>query len=246
MSLLQALATRHADAVFVGECKMGPQGSRRLDAWVLLKTWSPPTTIGYEIKENRSDFLRDRKWSDYLPVCHELYFVSPAKLIQPEELPQDVGLLWQVGGGERLVTKRKAARRQPDAAALTDLMTYVLMSRTRVVGDMWEANREDRGAAFWRRWLSERRESKDLGYDVSKRIREELNKAREAQRQAEYDRDRLLSVKEKLAELGLGERASAHDLEARANGRAMKVTLENVAYHAKRIVELSANGGVDG
>jgi hypothetical protein len=59
--LLKALAQRHKDDVFVPECKNGPTqtGShRRLDAWVMLKTWSPVTMIGYEIKVSRSDCRR--------------------------------------------------------------------------------------------------------------------------------------------------------------------------------------------
>src|SRR6266511_4356021 len=113
-----ALRYRHSKDVLVEECNMGSAhaGCRRLDAWVLLKTWSPWTTIGYEVKVDRGDFLRDRKWVDYLPVCHELYFACPAKQIQPEELPPEVGLLWTTSG-QRLVTKRKAHRRQPDTKA---------------------------------------------------------------------------------------------------------------------------------
>src|SRR5258706_16426649 len=51
--LLALLAEKHAADVFVPECKDGPsQGTQhfRMDAWAMLKSWSNPLTIGYEIK----------------------------------------------------------------------------------------------------------------------------------------------------------------------------------------------------
>jgi hypothetical protein len=237
-TLLAALAARHSDAVFVEECKLGAQGSRRLDAWVLLKTWSPPTTIGYELKVSRSDFLNDGKWPAYLPVCHEFYFVCPAKLISVDELPQDVGLLWQAGTGGRLVTKRKAVRRQPDPAALLGLMTYVLMSRSRTVANMWAANEPDR-TRFWSDWLMERRGDQHVGHLISSRLRKQLEDARAAQRRAEYERDRLEGVKRKLAELGLNEGAGAYEIEDRLNGGELRRVLGQVHQLSRRLTELT-------
>jgi hypothetical protein len=207
-TLLALLAAKHSDAVFVAECKTGSSwdGCRRLDAWALLKTWSPPTAIGYEVKVSRSDFLQDQKWPTYLPFCHELYFVCPPKLIAVEELPSEVGLMWSAGS--RLLTKRKAVRREPTAGALVSLMSYVLMSRTRIVGDMWEANRRD-PAEHWRAWLADREEGQRLGVEVSRRIRKIVSEARAAQSRAEYERDRLKSVEAQLEALGLAKDSGA-------------------------------------
>ena len=237
MSILERLAARHADATFVGECAMGSRqnGCRRLDAWVLLKTWSPPTTIGYEVKVSRGDFLGDRKWQEYLPVCHELYFACPPKLIQPEELPQDVGLLW-TAGETRLITKRRAVRREPDPVALCRLMTYVLMSRTRVVADMFEAQRPTK-REFWRRWLAEVREDRAMGYEVSQRVRRRLNEAEAKARRAEQERDRLTAVREKLVALGLDGDASSWQLDRRFGGQ--DVRLREIARLAGAIAELA-------
>lgn len=137
-TLIKLLNERHSGDLFVPECRMGPQGSKILDAWVQLRTWTPWTTIGYELKASRNDFLKDRKWVEYLPVCHELYFVCEPKLIAPEELPENVGLLWRAG--HRLYCKRKAVRREVDHQKISRLMSYLLMSRTRLVANMWEAN----------------------------------------------------------------------------------------------------------
>ena len=79
-TILDKLKAKHTDDVFVAECKNGPTHTashRRLDAWVMKKSWSPITMLGYEIKQSRSDFLQDNKWQAYLPCCHQLYFVCP-------------------------------------------------------------------------------------------------------------------------------------------------------------------------
>jgi hypothetical protein len=88
--LLAMLETRHSNDVFVPECKDGPTQTRshlRLDAWVLLKTWSPITTIGYEIKVDRGDWRRDDKLHQYMPLCHLLYVVALKGVVPADELP---------------------------------------------------------------------------------------------------------------------------------------------------------------
>ncbi len=237
LSILERLAARHADAVFVEECAMGSRqlGCRRLDAWVLLKTWSPFTVIGYEVKGSRADFLRDQKWSEYLAVCHELYFACPAKVIQPEELPRDVGLLW-TAGDSRLITKRRAVRRELDPVACCRLMSYVLMSRTRIVGDMWEAQRET-PEGFWRRWVARGAQTQDLGHHVSRKIRERLAEAEEGRRRAEDDRRRLEAVEQRLTELGLPAGSAAWQLDELADGSRRK--LREIGRLAESITRLA-------
>jgi hypothetical protein len=130
----KALALKHVKDVCVFECKNGPTwtGShKRLDAWVMLKTWSPPTTIGYEIKVSRHDFDQDQKWMGYLGLCNQFYFVCPAGLIKAVDLPKGIGLIWYSSSG-KLHTKIKANRREVDKDEVNALMTYVLMSRTTV------------------------------------------------------------------------------------------------------------------
>jgi hypothetical protein len=241
LSIIERLALRHSDAVFVAECKTGSSwaGCRRLDAWAMPKTWSPLTFIGYEVKVDRGDFLRDRKWQEYLPVCHELYFACPAKLIAPEELPQDVGLLW-TSGDARLVTKRKAVRRQPEPGALVDLMSYVLMSRARIVGDMHEAANHETREQFWRRWLEDGAEAKKLGHAVGKRIGGRLLEAEDGRRRAERDTERLTAVREKLVALGLDGDASTWKLEERFGAGAR--TLRQIARLAQNITQLAEPG----
>jgi len=55
--IIKALQIKHSDCVFVPECKDGPTQSvsnfLRMDAWVMVKSWSHPRMIGYEVKVSR-------------------------------------------------------------------------------------------------------------------------------------------------------------------------------------------------
>lgn len=215
--LLDALRARHAKDVFVSECKTGPTqgGLRKLDAWAMPKSWAPWTVIGYEVKVSRADFVADAKWPAYLPVCHELYFVAPPRLIALEELPREVGLL--CAHGSRLVTKRKAVRREPDHKALSLLMSYVLMSRARIVSD-WRCASGNvlEGADYWRAWLADKRERQSIGHAASRRVAELCEESDRARRRAERERDELQAVRDEL-------RAAGFD------GGATKWTVRNAA-----------------
>ncbi len=142
--ILALLKSKHCKDAIVPECKNGETwGARdllKLDAWVLLRTYSPLTTIGYEIKTSRQDFEQDQKWTSYLDLCHAFYFVCPAGLIRATDLPQRVGIIW--ASKDRLFTKRKAERVEPDIEKLNRLLVYVVMSRSQIVANMFEVNKE--------------------------------------------------------------------------------------------------------
>ena len=106
--ILRLLRSRHKDDVFVDEVKTGPTGNGLLilDAWAMKKSWSRPSTIGYEIKVSRSDFTRDSKWHGYLDYCNEFYFVAPPGIIRPDELPPEAGLLTVASTKTKVFTKK--------------------------------------------------------------------------------------------------------------------------------------------
>ena len=112
--IIKALKQRHRDDVVFSEMTMGAAGGRRLDFWALKKSWSPVNAIGYEVKVSRADFLNDDKWPAYLGCCHQFYFACPWKLIMPDELPKEVGLMWMTQTGSMQI-KKKAQRKAPDA-----------------------------------------------------------------------------------------------------------------------------------
>lgn len=180
------LATRHSQDVFIPQCKTGPtqcaDGLRIMDAWAMAKSWANPLATAYEIKVSRSDFVNDNKWRGYLDYCNSFYFVCPPKLIQPEELPKDTGLLWVSSTGTKLLTKRKAPYR--DVPIPEDLYRYILMCRTRTGPDKEET------VDYWCKWLMDKDARHVLGRSVSKalqvRLAEQVSKVTERQTDLEH------------------------------------------------------------
>lgn len=174
--ILALLAERHSKDVFVPECKDGPTHygqHRRMDAWVMPRSWSKPWVTAYEIKWSRSDFLRDDKWPRYLECCHQLYFAAPRKLIDPSELPAEVGLVEMASTGTRLLIKKKAPLRTEQVIP-EDVWRYVLMCRATIGPESEDQSSADR----WRAWLKRKRENHELGWEVRGRIREEHDELR--------------------------------------------------------------------
>lgn len=131
--VVEALRKHHTQDVFFSEVKTGatwgaiPGGLQRLDGIAMKKSWAHPCITGYEVKVARNDFLRDEKWPQYRDVCHRLYFACPKGLIKPEELADDVGLIY-INPETKAVTTRKAARYR-DIELPTDLLYYLIICR---------------------------------------------------------------------------------------------------------------------
>lgn len=205
------LAKRHEKDLYVPECKNGPSYGRKLrilDAWVLRKTWSPMSTIGYEIKVDRHDFEQDQKWVEYLDYVHEFYFVCPPGLIKAHELPKGIGLIWTTMNGERLQTKTKAAHSTPDQEKLINLVTYVLMARSVVVGDMYAANagilpgNGDRLQEM-KELIQKADERKEMALIVNRHTRERFQEMGEEVREAQRSLEKARRFAERLAKLGI-------------------------------------------
>lgn len=230
MGIASALAIRHKDDLFLAEVKDGAtvtRSHRRLDGWALLKTWSPVTTIGYEFKVTRADWLQDRKWESYLPLVHQFYVCAPKGIIQIGELPESVGLM-ELVGNDRLVTRRKAARREIELPS--HLLLYVLMSR--VVPSTYDTEQRANRREVWEQWLKQEKADADLGYRVKGRINELYAKAQKRAREAERRTEGCARVEETLVRLGFSpERVLANtwnlerDLSAKLTGSADLLTM---------------------
>ncbi len=195
-TIFRLLTRRHSEDVFVGECKDGPtQGYSVgiLDAWAMKKSWANPCFIGYEIKVDRQDFLRDNKWQRYLPSCNELYFACPTGLIRPEEVPADCGLLWLSKNGAMLITKKKAPYRKIEPPV--NLFLYLLMNRMKVTTDTSDK------VAFWRDFVEQRRDWHHVGHCVAKRIRELYEQDVICERKRLSDMDAALQGYERITAL---------------------------------------------
>lgn len=206
--LKDILLAKHADAVCVEECKDGRSwGSSllRLDLWVLLKTWSPWTTIGYEIKVRRSDFLNDNKWQNYLPYCHLFYFVCPPGVIHEAELPEGVGLMVGSKNIRKLFIKRKAIRHEPDADKLCQLMSYVLMSRVpKIVANMYEIpDFKDNRLEQVRYYLKQAEERGALAEMVHGHVRQVYDESRSRICEAENLMNTVRDFSDRLSNLGI-------------------------------------------
>ena len=204
------LADKHHSDLFVPECKVnstwGQEPTYRLDAWAMKRSWSPWTTFGYEIKVSRSDFLQDDKWLNYLPLCHRFSFVCPRGLIDPKEVSDGAGLIWTTKNGQRLITKVKAPQREIEPPLA--LLVYVLMSRTLITDSTYRAYEEpsrEQQIVYWRHWLMQKAESRNLGRVVSKELAVLVAKADSDLRYAQVLSERVEEVDALLHKhLGLG------------------------------------------
>lgn len=201
--VLRALSAKHQEDVFVAECKNGPTQTgahARLDAWVMMKSWANPRTIGYEIKVSRSDFLQDQKWRSYLPMCNELYFCAPKGLIKQDELSAECGLV-ELVGESRLVTRKRAPYREIEHPE--DLFRYILMCRTTIAGEsVGISSRAER----LKQWLLNQDEKSKLGYEVSQSVCKHVQRVeRENERLAKQNSE-LADVKAFLTSINISSR----------------------------------------
>lgn len=78
---------------------------RRVDA-MALRLWSSKglVVIAYEVKVSRSDFLQELRYpakrEEAIAASSQFWFATPAGLVQPEEVPEDCGLV-EFGKGPR-------------------------------------------------------------------------------------------------------------------------------------------------
>ena len=186
-----ALANRHKNReFFITECKNGPTGNGLLqfDGIAIYKSWAHPKIVGYEIKVSRSDFQRDNKFYLYLPFVHEMYFVVPTGLIDRNELPNEIGLIYYNPKTEALVTKKKATYRNIEVNS--EMLLYIIMNRL----DSDRVPFTSDKAEYCKRWLDGKEDNRQLGYRVSSKMLSEI-------RRLEDELRRFRSVKAEVDEL---------------------------------------------
>jgi hypothetical protein len=112
-AVLDAIESRYPlkEWAFIREVANGTGWiTNRLDAWS-IHFWSPGEIIAFEVKVSRADFKHEleqpEKRAFALSVSTHFYFAVPAKLVQPEEVPEECGLIWVYEGGR--TSARKAA-----------------------------------------------------------------------------------------------------------------------------------------
>lgn len=186
---------KHHKDLVVSECKTGSsgRGNNIFDVFVMRKSWSNFSTIGYEIKITRQDFLNDNKWQNYLPYCNEFYFVTPWGMINKNEIPENVGLYWVSKNSNRLFNKKKASYREITNDDLISVFIYLLMWRMNIA-----KYQEIDNVKFWKNWLKEKKINWELGQMVSKELNIKIENRID---EVEKENNKLRSENEKLSEL---------------------------------------------
>ncbi|MDF2842496.1 MAG: hypothetical protein K0R00_922 [Herbinix sp.] len=189
----KALARKHEEReFFITECKNGPTmtGMLQFDGLAIYKSWAHPNIVGYEIKISRSDFQRDTKFFQYMPYCHELYFVVPTGLIDRMELPNDVGLIYYNSKTQTLTTKKKAIHRNIEINA--DMLLYIIMNRLNNDRLPFHSSKQE----YFQDWLNSKLNDRQLGNMVSSKLINRINELHDINRRSGYIEEQLKELSE--------------------------------------------------
>lgn len=209
--LMDLLQLRHPDPqwAFFPELRNGTGYSRQprtIDA-MAFNVWPSGGgyRVAYEVKVDRRDFLREladpqkRKWVE--DCCHETWFVAPAGLIKPDELPLTWGLLEATKNVKQLRKKKIAPPREPS----DDFPYVVTLSVLRQAARQLEKART-RTFEFEGETITPGDLEKIVNGRVahlSERLAEKLDRAREAEDAAQDERARYSAPLARLHQLAV-------------------------------------------
>lgn len=169
-----ALAKKHQTEFFLTEVKNGPTmfgtGLLQFDAVAIYKSWAHPKIVGYEIKVSRSDFLKDNKYSLYLPYFHEFYFVTPTGMVQRTEIEENIGLIWYNPATGSLTTRKKAVYRNIEIDA--QMLLYIIFTRLENDRIPFYSRRIE----YFKDWLKNKISNQELAWQVKSKL---INQIRE-------------------------------------------------------------------
>lgn len=179
-----ALAKRHKKDSFFTEVRNGPGNYEHelliMDAVAFRGTWSYPWITGYEIKTSRGDFLGDEKWRGYLKYCNELCFVCPRGVIEPNELPEDIGLIYYNPQKDSLWTSRRGGYREIDQPV--DMMRHLIMRWDKQEHPFYSSKVE-----YFKDYVADKANKSELGFRVSEKMRKQLREAEDMERHAQRE-----------------------------------------------------------
>jgi hypothetical protein len=125
--ILRALTARHQQPEWVFFAEVGGIDAIAVNCFHSEKyRW-----VGYEVKANRGDFLREIKKNGHktarnAATCNEFYFVVPSGMVAKEEVPDPYGLM-NVGskGGCRIAKRALFVDRTPERWMIAALLRAV-------------------------------------------------------------------------------------------------------------------------
>ncbi|MFU1797616.1 MmcB family DNA repair protein [Paenibacillus azoreducens] len=191
-----ALSKRHTDDLFLTEVKTGRTWDNKellkFDALAMKRSWANPCLTGYEVKVSRSDFIKDQKWPGYMAYCNKFSFVCPKGLIQKDELPEEVGLIYYYPDTGAMRAERSAKHRFIDIPA--EMYVYLLMSRIEPDRHPFFSSRREMFEAY----LEEKKTCKSLGRLVGSKLVDEVNEIRKQYDDQQWEIKRMKDQSELL------------------------------------------------
>ena len=231
--ITKALQAKHENLedIFTSQVKIGPAGSKIMDAVAIKKTWSPKTVIGYEIKVSRQDFLKDQKHPVYLQNCNIFYFATLKDIVKEGEIPEGAGHVIYNPDTDKLRTVKKAPYR--NVPVNPDVLLHIMF---------WKAERY-----FGYRTRAEiladyqaKKELKNIGYEIAAKI------SRLEYQIKEFDNSRYKKFYDDIHEewrklygtsyVDLGELPTSNGLSLNELER-IKYNLSNIVWNANRVLE---------
>lgn len=257
--ILKALRKKHLSKqrpdVFFAGVKNGPTHTAKhlliLDALAIAKSWTRPCFTGYEVKVSRSDFTSDEKWIHYLQYCHLFYFVCPTGLIEPAELPEEVGLMYYNSEKEALSTKKKALIRPVDID--WQMLYYLIIARSEDDRHPFFSSQRE----FLEAWVQDKEERARLGWRVRSKVANRLDELEkeneELKRRLEYQdrhKEELKKLKDLLKEHGVDLRewrGEEHLKQALSKGMPQGLTaeIERLQRQTQVILKMCGQEGVE-
>jgi len=187
--ILKALSKKHDqnDAFFThvknGRTQAAQTGELAIiDAVAIAKSWARPVIRGYEVKVERSDFLRDIKWHKYFDMCHEFSFVCPVGMIQPEELPAEAGLIYYNPEKQSLYTKKKSVYRSIEMPV--DMLWYIIISQAKSDRHPFYSSTRE----YLQAWVEDKEDRQKLGGWVSEKLQRIAEKIPTLERSLEREK----------------------------------------------------------
>lgn len=135
------------------EVNLGPKSGVKLgtrgqaDVVSIRPSWSKPRPTTYEVKVSRSDFLSDirsEKWKRYLPWSKRFYFATPRGLVEKDEMPKGVGLMYRNENGWYSVKASRLHHRDDERERQSELAMALLLSLKPSPWDLPHPDRKER------------------------------------------------------------------------------------------------------
>ena len=170
----EALSKIHTNDFFITECKNGgtftpnKEGLYIFDGVAIKKSWTKPKITIYEVKVDRSDFLRDVKYHCYLPYCHELYLVTPKGLIKKEEIPTEIGLMYYYPESGAIKTVKKAIYGNIEINA--NMLMYIIMNKMDSDRTPFYSDRKEFAEAY----IKDKADKRNIGYTLGSKLAKQI------------------------------------------------------------------------